>query len=57
MKEHRFLFLENTKSQEFKWLSSFSSADDIEIIRGMNEFVDSYGDWIEIKRQVMLGWG
>ena len=44
-------FLENTKFQEFKWLSSFSSADDIEIIQGLNEFVDSYGDWIEIKRQ------
>jgi hypothetical protein len=45
------LFLENSKSQEFKWLSVFSDAsnDDIEI--GLNEFVDSYGRWIKIKRK------
>lgn len=45
------LFLENSKSQEFKWLSVFSDATDTEIIKGLNDFVDSYGSWIEIKRK------
>jgi hypothetical protein len=45
------LFLENSKSQEFKWLSVFSDATDTEIIKGLNDFVDSYGSWIELKRQ------
>ena len=45
------LFLENTKSQEFKWLSIFSDATDTEIIKGLNDFVDSYERWIELKRQ------
>jgi hypothetical protein len=45
------LFLENSKSQEFKWLSVFSNATDDEVVQGLNEFVDSYGNWIEIKRQ------
>lgn len=45
------LFLENSKSQEFKWLSVFSDASDIEIIKGLIDFVDSYGSWIELKRQ------
>lgn len=43
-------FLSNSKAQEFKWLSSFSSASDKEIIAALNEFVDAYGKWIEIKR-------
>lgn len=45
------LFLENSKSQEFKWLSVFSDATDTEVINGLNDFVDSYGRWIEIKRK------
>lgn len=45
------LFLENSKSQEFKWLSIFSDATDTEIIKGLNDFVNSYGSWIELKRQ------
>src|SRR5690606_727035 len=44
------LFLENSKSQEFKWLSVFSDAPDGEIVKGLNDFVDSYGRWIELKR-------
>jgi len=44
------LFLENSKSQEFKWLSIFSEASNNDIIIGLNEFVDSYGTWIKIKR-------
>jgi len=43
------LFLENSKSQEFKWLSIFSDASDDEIISGLIDFVDSYGNWIELK--------
>lgn len=45
------LFLENSKSQEFKWLSVFSDASNDDIIIGLNEFVDSYGIWIELKRK------
>ena len=45
------LFLENSKSQEFKWLSVFSGASNDDIITGLNEFVDSYGIWIELKRK------
>lgn len=45
------LFLENSKSQEFKWLSVFSEATNEEIVQGLNDFVDSYGRWIEIKRR------
>ncbi|MFN3772978.1 helicase-related protein [Cloacibacterium normanense] len=45
------LFLENSKSQEFKWLSVFSDATNDEIVKGLNDFVDSYGSWIELKRQ------
>lgn len=45
------LFLENSKSQEFKWLSVFSDASNEEIIKGLNNFVDSYGKWIELKRK------
>jgi hypothetical protein len=44
-------FLENSKSQEFKWLSVFSNATNDEIVCGLNEFVDSYGKWIELKRK------
>ena len=44
------LFLKNSKSQEFKWLSVFSDATDDEIVSGLNEFVDSYGNWIKLKR-------
>lgn len=45
------LFLENSKSQEFKWLSIFSDATNKEIIEGLLSFVDSYGNWIKLKRE------
>lgn len=45
------LFLENSKSQEFKWLSVLSDATNDEVVNGLNDFVDSYGRWIELKRQ------
>ena len=45
------LFLENSKSQEFKWLSVFSDASNDDIVIGLNEFVDSYGSWIVNKRE------
>lgn len=41
-------FIASTKFQEFKWLSIFSEASDKEIIDGLNDFIDSYGKWIEI---------
>lgn len=43
-------FLENSKSQEFKWLSTFSNAENQEVVSGLLEFVDSYGKWIQQKR-------
>lgn len=42
-------FITNTKNLEFKWLSNFSSASDKDIIEGLNEFVDHYGEWIDLK--------
>ncbi len=45
------LFLENSQSQEFKWLSVFSESSNDDIVIGLNEFVDSYGIWIELKRK------
>lgn len=45
------LYIENTKSQEFKWLSIFSDATDLDIISGLNEFVDAYGNWIATKKE------
>ena len=45
------LFLENSKSQEFKWLSIFSDASNDDIVIGLFEFVDSYGIWIALKRK------
>jgi len=44
------LFLENSESQQFKWLSVFSDAQDTEIINGLLVFVNSYSKWIENKR-------
>lgn len=43
-------FLESTKALEFKWLSIFSKTTDDEVIDGLNEFIDSYDDWIASKR-------
>ncbi|MBK8390890.1 MAG: hypothetical protein IPL23_17090 [Saprospiraceae bacterium] len=45
------MFLENSQSQEFKWLSVFSESSNDDIVIGLNEFVDSYGSWIELKRK------
>jgi hypothetical protein len=45
------LFLSNTKAQEFKWLSSFSNATDEDVITGLNDFVDAYGQWIKLKQK------
>ena len=45
------LFLENSTTQDFKWLSIFSDASNDDIIIGLNDFVESYGSWIELKRK------
>lgn len=45
------LFLENSKFQEFRWLSVFSDASNDQIISGLNDFIDSYHNWIELKRK------
>jgi len=45
------LFLENSKAQQFKWLSTFSDAKNEEVISGLNNFVDAYGNWVKDKRK------
>lgn len=44
-------FLENSKPQEFKWLSTVSDVENQEVISGLLEFVDSYGKWIQQKKE------
>lgn len=44
------LFLENSQAQEFKWLSVFSNAKNYEVVSGLLAFIDSYGKWIENKK-------
>ena len=44
------LFLNNTNAQEFKWLSVFSNVTDDEVVKGLLDFVDSYGNWISLKQ-------
>lgn len=39
--------LEDTKSLEFKWLSTFSDASNEEIVNKLLSFIDTYGSWIE----------
>jgi Helicase conserved C-terminal domain len=43
-------FISTTKYQEFKWLSIFSDASNEEILQGLNAFINSYSQWIEIKK-------
>lgn len=43
-------FNKKSNFQNFKWLSTLSKASDKEVINGLIEFVQSYGDWIDIKR-------
>jgi len=50
-KFHSPPFLENSKSQEFKWLSTFSDAENQEVVSLLLEFVDAYGNWIQQKRK------
>ena len=45
------LFLENTRAQEFKWLSIFSDASDENVVEELTTFVDSYGEWIRLKKE------
>lgn len=43
-------FNEGTQYLQFKWLSTFSDASDIDVLKGLNDFIDSYGKWIAAKR-------
>lgn len=45
------LFLDNSQSQEFKWLSVFSDIENSEVVNGLLAFVNSYGNWIENKKK------
>lgn len=40
-------YLDNPACLQFKWLSTFSSASDKEIVEGLLNFISSYGKWIE----------
>jgi hypothetical protein len=44
------LFLENSKSRRIQMAICFSNATNEEIVSGLNEFVDCYGNWIKLKR-------
>lgn len=44
-------FVEVTKPLEFKWLSIFSKTANDEVVKGLIEFVNSYGIWIDNKRE------
>ena len=39
-------YLGNPECLQFKWLSTFSNVTDKEIIKGLLDFIDSYGQWI-----------
>lgn len=43
-------FDENSEYLQFKWLSLFSDASDDEIIKGLNNFINSYESWIGLKK-------
>ena len=45
--------LDDTKALEFKWLSLFSDASDMEIISRLKAFVCSYDTWIKTQRVVI----
>ncbi|MEJ7559157.1 MAG: helicase-related protein [Pedobacter sp.] len=47
--------LPDTTSLQFKWLSTFSQATDLEVIAGLNAFIDAYGNWISVKRAKYQG--
>lgn len=42
---------EDTKCMQFKWLSILSTAEDEEVVQQLIGFVNSYGNWIEKKKQ------
>jgi hypothetical protein len=44
-------FIENSRAQEFKFLSTFSEASNTDIIKELNSFVNSYKTWIENKKK------
>ena len=43
-------FIEDSKAQQFKFLSAFSDATNEEIVIELNNFVDSYKTWIDHKK-------
>jgi hypothetical protein len=45
------IFLKNNDPLEFKWLSVFSKVSNEEVLNGLTEFIEKYGEWIEIKRK------
>jgi hypothetical protein len=50
-------FLPDSKTQQFKWLSTLSDVKDEEIIEGLFTFVRSYKEWISVKRDKYSGMG
>ena len=46
-------FLTNSKVQQIKFLSTLSDATDQEIIEGLKKFIEAYGEWISIKKQLI----
>lgn len=46
-------FLINSKVQQIKFLSTLSDATNQEIIEGLKKFIEAYGEWISIKKQLV----
>lgn len=46
-------FLNNSRVQKIKFLSTLSDAKDAEIVEGLKEFVEAYGIWISKKQEVV----
>jgi hypothetical protein len=45
-------FIENSRAQEFKFLSTFSDATNYAIVKELKSFIDSYKTWIENKKRL-----
>lgn len=47
--------LDNSQMLQFKWLSLFSDASDKDIMSGLNDFAETYGNWISMQKSILGG--
>lgn len=45
-------YFSSSNALEFKWLSTFSSTTDVQVINSLNDFVRAYQSWIDRKRSL-----